>query len=72
MRLTTAQREHLERRMRDERERLLRDHNRGVGAGSVAVDVDHSVHECLRGLLWQVVPNALMTRCVRLRENILA
>ena len=30
MRLTTTQREHLERRLRDERERLLRDLNRGL------------------------------------------
>jgi DnaK suppressor protein len=30
MRLTTAQREHLERRLRDERERVLRDLNRGL------------------------------------------
>jgi DnaK suppressor protein len=30
MALTTAQREHLERRLRDERERLLRDLNRGL------------------------------------------
>jgi DnaK suppressor protein len=30
MQLTTAQREHLERRLRDERERLLRDLNRGL------------------------------------------